>query len=87
KRRTGTSGPYRLPFQRPQYIAFGASLLAILIGFLVLSFESITLAPLLMVAGYCVGIPLALLWKKEHKETAEEPAANDTTLQTELTGG
>jgi hypothetical protein len=37
-----------------------------------LALESITLAPLLMVAGYCVCIPLVLLWKTTARERGAE---------------
>jgi hypothetical protein len=40
----------------------------ILTGFLTLGMGSITLAPFLMVLGYGVGIPLAILWKGGAKE-------------------
>jgi hypothetical protein len=52
-----------LAFGRRNYILFGAGLLAILLGFFLLSRNSITLAPILLVAGYCVIIPLALALK------------------------
>lgn len=52
-----------LPFQRKNYILFGVGIFAILLGYLFLSRDSITLAPLLLVAGYCVIIPLAIALK------------------------
>jgi len=52
-----------VPFSRKNYVLFAAGILTILLGFLFLSQNSITLAPLLLVAGYCVIIPLAIALK------------------------
>ncbi len=70
-RRRVTQASYSLPFQRQHYILFGLALCTILTGFITLSFESITFAPLLMVTGYCIGIPLLLLWKNESSSEEE----------------
>lgn len=40
-----------------------ASLLVIAVGFILLSRGSITLAPLLLVIGYCVLVPVSLIYK------------------------
>ena len=68
RRRDRNRKPYTLPFQTRHYQLFGAGLLVILAGFITLGFGSITLAPLLMVVGYCVLIPLILLWKADADE-------------------
>ncbi|SVB99475.1 uncharacterized protein METZ01_LOCUS252329, partial [marine metagenome] len=65
--------PYTLPFQSRHYQMFGVGLVTILAGFIALGFGSITLAPLLMVVGYCVLIPLILFWKAD----TEEPATSE----------
>ncbi len=62
--------PYTLPFQSRHYQMFGVGLVTILAGFIALGFGSITLAPLLMVVGYCVLIPLILFWKADTEEAA-----------------
>ncbi len=62
---------YTLPFQQPHFIWFSLALCTILAGFIALGFESITLAPLLMVTGYCIGIPLLLLWKNDSNSEEE----------------
>ncbi len=56
--------------ERPQialgkknYAIMGAGLITIIVGFITLAGGSITLAPLLLVVGYCVIIPLSLLIK------------------------
>jgi len=42
------------------YMILGAALVCILVGFLTLSRGSITLAPILLVLGYCVLVPYGL---------------------------
>jgi hypothetical protein len=46
-------------------MVIGAGLVAILAGFFALSRGSITLAPFLLVAGYCVLIPVGILLPSE----------------------
>ena len=53
--------PQTLDFRRKNWLLMGGGLLAILIGFLVLSTGEITLAPILILAGYLVLIPWALV--------------------------
>lgn len=58
-----------LPFGRQNGVIFIAGLAVIALGYLFLSIEpatgfaSLTLAPLLLVIGYCVLIPWAILYK------------------------
>ena len=60
-----------LPFTRKNGVLFAIGLATIALGYLALGvppangFLSLTLAPLLLIAGYCVLIPLAILAKKE----------------------
>ena len=59
----------QFPFTRRNWILFGIGLLVILFGYVLLSippadgFWSRTMAPLLLVTGYCVLIPIAILSK------------------------
>jgi hypothetical protein len=62
------------PFGRKNYILFGVALVVIAIGYVFLAQGSITLAPLLLVVGYCVLVPWAILAKNQPKATA--PADN-----------
>jgi len=62
-----------LPFKKMNYYIFMMGLLAIVLGYFTLSQGSITLAPLLLVVGYCVIIPIAILYRGK-----ERPAAPDT---------
>jgi hypothetical protein len=50
---------------RKNWMAFGVALLVIVAGYIFLANGSITLAPLLLVAGYCVLIPYAILARDE----------------------
>lgn len=59
--RRETSDPQGdLNFGPRNYLALGAALVFILVGFLLLSQGSITLAPILLVLGYCVLVPYGL---------------------------
>lgn len=61
----------QLPFTKGNYQIFAIGILVILLGYVALaqgpadSFWSLTLAPLLLVFGYCVVIPFAILYQKK----------------------
>jgi hypothetical protein len=50
-----------LPFTSKNYILFAIGLLVIVLGYITLGYGSITLAPILLVLGYCVIIPIAII--------------------------
>jgi hypothetical protein len=52
----GTSTPRRFRWK-----LFGAGMAAIVLGYVLLAVNNITIAPLLLVLGYCVLVPLAFL--------------------------
>ncbi|MBC8216309.1 MAG: hypothetical protein H8E64_07355 [Candidatus Marinimicrobia bacterium] len=58
-------------FTRVNYLLFGFGLLLIIFGYIVMatgsvnSFQSLTLAPVMLFAGYIVLIPLALIVQKK----------------------
>uniref|UniRef100_A0A7C4GIE9 DUF3098 domain-containing protein n=1 Tax=candidate division WOR-3 bacterium TaxID=2052148 RepID=A0A7C4GIE9_UNCW3 len=52
-----------LTLKKKNYVIMGVGLATIVAGFISLAQGSITLAPLLLVIGYCVLIPLGLLLK------------------------
>ncbi len=52
-----------LPFGRKNYALFGIAALIIVAGYVALSRGSITLAPILLLLGYLVVIPWAILSK------------------------
>ena len=58
------------PYKRKNYILFGVGVFVIIVGYLMMflgevdSFQSLVISPLLLLAGYLVIIPMALLSKK-----------------------
>lgn len=69
-----------LPFDRENYIILGIGLLVIVLGYVALSgntvegFSQLTLAPILLVLGYCVIIPVGILYRKREKPAATNEA-------------
>ena len=68
-----------LPLERENFVIIGIGLLVIILGYIALSenkvegFMPLVLAPLLLVIGYCVIIPLGIMYrKKENTETKTE---------------
>ncbi len=52
-----------IPFGKKNYVLFGIAALTIVAGYIALSKGSITLAPILLLLGYLVLIPMAILAK------------------------
>jgi hypothetical protein len=52
-----------IAFSARSYWLFAAGFASIIVGYVMLSKGSITLAPILLVAGYCALVPLAILLK------------------------
>jgi hypothetical protein len=58
-----------------------AGIVVIVLGYLALStspwdgFMALTVAPILLVAGYCVIIPLGIVYRRKKKEVEAVPAA------------
>jgi len=68
-RRAKTDKPAsRIRFGRRSLTMFGAGAAGLVIGYVALASGSITLAPILLVAGYCVFFPMGILM-------SERPAA------------
>jgi len=61
----------KLPFTRVNYLLFGLGVLLIILGYVALAqppvdgFLTLTIAPILLVTGYCVVIPLAILYQSK----------------------
>ena len=82
----------KLPFTRKNYQLFGIGILTIIIGYIFLSigpwnsFPSLTIAPIILVIGYLVIIPLAILYRekgpKEEKVKTEEQKAETQNIKT-----
>ena len=56
-----------LPFGRTNMILFAFGLLSVILGFITLASGSETMAPILLVLGYCVIIPVSIIWKDKGK--------------------
>lgn len=60
-------------FGKKNYILFAVGLVTIAAGYIIMaagevnSFQSLTLAPIMLFAGYLVIIPLALVWKEKNR--------------------
>lgn len=67
----------KMPLSRENYMIFGIGLVVLVIGFIFLaqgpwdSFWSRTLAPIVLVIGYCVIIPAAILYSKKRKDKTD----------------
>ena len=67
-----------LPFTRKNWTLAAAGLAVILLGYVFLcippaeGFFSLTLAPVLLVVGYCVLIPMAILVRDQSASEGEE---------------
>lgn len=52
-------------------VLLGLGVVALIAGYVALGRGSITLAPILLVAGYCGFIPASLLWRSRGVESGE----------------
>ena len=56
-------------FNRKNYLLFCIGLVVILIGYLLMafgdttSFQSVKLSPILLIVGYCIIIPISIIYK------------------------
>ena len=57
-----------LGFSRINYILMAVGLGMIVVGFIFLAFGDITIAPILLVIGYCAVLPVAILISKKPKK-------------------
>ena len=57
------------------YQIFGLAMILIVVGYFFLAqppvngFTTLTLAPLVLIVGYCVLVPLAILWRPKAKKS------------------
>jgi uncharacterized membrane protein HdeD (DUF308 family) len=61
-----------LPFGPKNYAILGIGLLVIILGYFSLGSGSITLAPILLVLGYCVLLPVGIIIGDKKKNQGEE---------------
>ena len=57
------------PFTLVNYLLFAVGLLDIIVGWFLLRGGHITIAPVMLIAGYCVIIPIAIIFRKKQPET------------------
>jgi len=55
--------PEKLPFRTRNYVLFGTGLAVIVAGWFLLRAGHITIAPIMLVLGYCGILPLAIVLK------------------------
>ena len=67
---------FQIPFTRKNYIAFAVAFAVTGLGFIFLAqppvdgFMSLTLAPILLVLGYCVLFPYAIMAREHPRQAA-----------------
>ena len=60
---------FQWPYKRENYVLFGIGVFVIILGYLIMylgkvdSFQSLTLSPILLLIGYLIIIPYALLYR------------------------
>ena len=73
-----------LPLERENFIIMGVGLIVIVLGYLALSenkvegFMPLVVAPILLILGYCVIIPVGIMYRK--KEKSGEALTQDETI-------
>jgi len=67
-RKSDKTTGFGFDWTKTNYVLLGAGLFLIIVGFLFLGFGDITIAPILLVLGYCVMIPLGILYPKKSGE-------------------
>ncbi len=63
---------FEWPFGPRNYLFFGIGLLIIIVGYISLAAGSITLAPILLILGYCVFIPISIIINGKRKAPSAE---------------
>jgi Flp pilus assembly protein TadB len=61
-----------LSFSRKNWILLAAGIASVALGFLFLRFGDITVAPILLLAGYLVLIPWALIARRKNRERRDQ---------------
>jgi hypothetical protein len=71
----------RLPLSRQNFMIIGAGVLVIIAGYLAMlegsveGFLPLTLSPILLVLGYCVIVPIGILYRRPELRHPEQAAA------------
>jgi uncharacterized membrane protein HdeD (DUF308 family) len=61
---------FKWPFGKKNYLVLALAVVVIVIGYITLGQGSLTLAPILLVLGYCVLIPIALIIRGRDEDRA-----------------
>lgn len=72
RKKNQSDSEFQWPFGTKNYIVFAISIIVILVGYILLGQGSITMAPILLVVGYCVLIPMALIIKDNKSSKISE---------------
>ncbi len=68
------------PLERENYIIIGVGILFIVAGYIAMSgnvvegFSQLTLSPILLLLGYCVIIPIGIVYRKREKPSPPPPS-------------
>ncbi len=73
KKTTGERAQFRWPYGKRNYLVFALAVVVIAVGYITLGQGSITLAPILLVLGYCVLVPIALLIRGRPRQSQPDP--------------
>lgn len=57
----------RLPLRKANYILLIVSALVLILGYVIMSFNEITISPITLTIAYAIMIPFALLWRPKKK--------------------
>ncbi|MDZ7264276.1 MAG: DUF3098 domain-containing protein [candidate division KSB1 bacterium] len=66
-----------IPLERENFVIFFIGVLVLIVGYIFLaqgpatSFWSLTLAPILLVIGYCIIIPVAIVYRRRKAKAAD----------------
>ena len=77
KKQYNNSEEFKWPFGKRNYMFFGAAMLSIILGYIALGQGSITLAPILLVLGYCVLVPVSLIIKGDPDQDESKIAGRE----------
>jgi hypothetical protein len=69
--KTNQTSAVEWPFGMKNYVLFAVAIVVIVIGYFLLGSGSMTMAPILLVLGYCVLIPVAIMVRGK-EEALEE---------------
>lgn len=82
--KAAAASPFSIYLEKQNYLLIGAGFILLIIGFYLLSvgtwdsFESLTIAPLVLMAAYLIIFPLAIfgLFNKKKEKTVSEEESN-----------